>query len=351
MASRAIAVTYHKRGSHLEMSFAMSKKAGVNMKQTSSALRFEVANDVCLASSLLMVRPAKFAGNPETASSNRFQDKGTGGQTVADMACAEFDAVANALSAAGVDLVILDDSADPAKPDAVFPNNWMSTHPDGTVVLYPMLAVNRRSERRPDLCVELQRHGRTVTAVLDLSPWEARKLALEGTGSLVLDRRRRVAYACRSPRTAEAPLAQWARYLGYSVHLFDALDRDRVPIYHTNVMMALGSGFAVAALDAVSNKRQQHELRSCLEQAGDELITISSQQMGQFGANILHLAGTRGPVIAMSETARRTLEGAALARLERHGSVVAVSIPTIERYGGGSVRCMLAELFLPTVAA
>lgn len=294
-----------------------------------------------------MVRPAAFAANPETAPTNRFQETGVNGRSVADAARAEFDGLATALANAGVGTVVLDDAPDPPKPDAVFPNNWVTTHADGTVVLYPMLAASRRGERRTDLCEVLLRHGRAVTAVLDLSPWETRGLALEGTGSLVLDRRRKIAYACRSPRTAQAPLAQWAGFLGYSVHLFDAFDRERVPIYHTNVMMALGSGFAVVAMDALSDERQRRELHSSLEAGGDEVITLSSRQMVEFGANILHLTGAHGPVIAMSDTARRTLAGGVLSRLERHGTVIAAPIPTIERYGGGGVRCMLAELFLP----
>lgn len=297
-----------------------------------------------------MVRPATFGANPETAASNRFQRSATTGAAVADAARAEFEAVAEALGAAGVDVVILEDTGTPPKPDAVFPNNWMSTHADGTIVLYPMLASSRRGERRSDLCAALRHRGRAVTAVLDLSPWEACDLALEGTGSLVLDRRRGIAYACRSPRTAAAPLAQWARFLGYSVHLFDAVDHERVPIYHTNVMMTLGRGFAALAFEALPDAGEGRRLRASLEAGGDEVITLTRRQIAGFGANILHLAGSRGPVIAMSEAARASLGRAVLSRLERHGTIVAVPIPTIERYGGGSVRCMLAEIFLPMAA-
>lgn len=301
-----------------------------------------------LAGTVLMVRPAAFGPNLETAATNRFQRVGAKSVEIAARARAEFDALADALAAAGIEVIAVEDSADPPKPDAVFPNNWFTTHADGTLVLYPMLAPSRRAERRPELAIDLMlRSGRQVTAVLDLSPWERSGLALEGTGSLVLDRRRRIAYACRSPRTAEAPLAQWARFLGYDVHAFDALDSAGVPIYHTNVMMALGRDFAAVALAALPHEGERRALQARLEADGYEVVALSPGQVSGFAGNLLQLEGSRGPVIAMSESARRHMGSAVLARLERYGSVVAAPIPTIERFGGGSVRCMLAEIFLP----
>jgi len=296
-----------------------------------------------------MIRPAAFGSNPETAETNRFQ-AAAGDADVVRAAQVEFDRLAAALSAAGVDVIVAEDTAEPAKPDAVFPNNWFSTHADGTVVLYPMLAPSRRRERRADLVAILRGRGREVTAVLDLSPWEAQERALEGTGSLILDRQRGIAYACRSQRTSEAPLAHWARLLGYEVHAFDAVDPEGVAIYHTNVMMALGHGFAAVALEALPQEWERRRLVASLEAGGNEVIALSQEQVGGFAANILHLRGDRGPVIAMSEAARTSLGDRAIQRLERYGSVVASPIPTIERLGGGSVRCMLAEVFLPAVA-
>jgi len=301
-----------------------------------------------LAGAVLMVRPAAFGANPETAASNRFQENISADSETGRLAQAEFDALANALAAAGVEVIVLDDTPEPAKPDAVFPNNWFTTHADGTVILYPMMAPSRRAERRADLVETLRvGHGRVVTALVDLSPWEKRALALEGTGSLILDRRRRIAYACRSPRTAAEPLAQWRRLSGYRTHLFDAVDAGGVAIYHTNVMMSLGRGFAALALESVPGEDERRRLRDAMEDGGHEVIELTRGQIGGFGANILHLEGARGPVIAMSEAARGALGRTAVSRLERHGRIVSSPIPTIERYGGGSVRCMLAEIFLP----
>lgn len=302
-----------------------------------------------LADAVLMVRPAAFGPNLETAASNRFQTVTDSEPGLAARACAEFDRLAASLAAAGVDVITAEDTAAPVKPDAVFPNNWMSTHRDGLMVLYPMLAPTRRTERRPERVAELAAgHGRLLTAVLDLSHWERQGLALEGTGSLVLDRRQRVAYAARSSRTAEAPLAQWARLMGYEVECFAATDADGIAIYHTNVMLSIGDRFAVAALTSIADPVERGRVRARLEAGGRELLEIDRDQMARFGANVLQLAGSSGPIIALSTAAREGLGPALIARLERHGRIVAAPIPTIERFGGGSVRCMLAEIFLPT---
>lgn len=303
-----------------------------------------------LADAVLMLRPAAFGSNAETAATNRFQEVVAADPRIAAAARTEFDSLASALDAAGVEVIVLEDTAEPAKPDAVFPNNWLSTHAEGTAVLYPMFAPSRRAERRPELLVELaQRHGRRLTAVIDLSPWERLGLALEGTGSLVFDRRRRIAYACRSPRTAPAPLVQWARLMDYRVESFTATGPDRAPVYHTNVMFALGRGFAVVALDAFADAAERQRIVDSLEEGGREILPLSAEQMAGFAGNLLHLEGTRGPVVAMSEAACRSLGRAFLARLKGYGEIVAAPIETIERCGGGSVRCMLAEIFLPKV--
>lgn len=301
-----------------------------------------------LAGAVLMVRPVAFGPNPETAATNRFQTGGASSPEVVAAAQTEFDALATALDRAGIEVMTAADAAEPPKPDAVFPNNWFSTHADGTVVLYPMLTPSRRLERRPQLVTALaRRHGRRISAVVDLSPWEAGGAALEGTGALVLDRVRRIAYVCKSPRAAPAPLAQWARLMDYRVETFSAVDPEGVAIYHTNVMLTLGRGFAAVALDAILYADERQRIVQSIEEDGNEILALSGAQVAGFSGNLLHLEGSRGAVVAMSESARRSLGAAHLARLEHYGEIVAVPIPTIERYGGGSVRCMLAEMFLP----
>ncbi len=301
-----------------------------------------------ITDTVLMVRPAALGFNPETAVTNRFQQARSDTAETAEMAQREFDGVVNALTTAGVSVIVMDDTPEPVKPDAVFPNNWFSTHADGTVVLYPMLNPSRRIERQREWIEALATaHGRRLNAVLDLSYWEQQGLALEGTGSLILDRVNRVAYACRAPRTAPEPLAQWAAFMGYETHCFNAVDEAGVAIYHTNVMMALGRGFAAVALDTVPDAGERKRLVQRLEATGNDILVLSREQIAGFGANVLHLAGSAGPVIAMSEQARTSLGRDALRCLARHGEVVSTPIPTIEQCGGGSVRCMIAEIFLP----
>ncbi|MGH8225169.1 MAG: arginine deiminase-related protein [Gammaproteobacteria bacterium] len=295
-----------------------------------------------------MVRPAAFGPNPETAATNRFQATGATDPEIVATAQAEFDGLARALADAGIEVMRVEDTSEPAKPDATFPNNWFSTHADGTAVLYPMLAPSRRLERRPEMLVAMaERHGRVLTATIDLSHWEREGCALEGTGSLVLDRRRRIAYACLSPRTASAPLAQWARLMDYRVESFVATGPDGVAIYHTNVMLTLGRGFAAVGLEAIADAAERQHVAASLEEGGCEIWALDRRRLAGFAGNLLHLEGTHGPVIAMSETARRSLGPALVTRLERYGEIVVAPIATIERYGGGSVRCMLAEMFLP----
>jgi len=301
------------------------------------------------ADTVLMVRPAAFGANPETAGSNAFQDRRAFDPVkVRDAARREFDSVAGRLDDAGVEVIVVEDSPVPATPDAVFPNNWNSFHHDGAVVLYPMLSPLRRLERRAAVIDAVRARGRSVSRVLDLTRWEGEGRFLEGTGSLVLDHAARLAYACESPRTHPAPLEKWCRQLGYAPHVFGATGPDGGPLYHTNVMMCVGPGFVVACLEAVPEPDTRRKLGERLLANGRELIEITREQMGAFAGNMLALAtGSGEVVIALSESARGALGPAQQRCLERHGTVVAAPIPTIERYGGGSVRCMLAEVFLP----
>lgn len=300
------------------------------------------------ASTVLMVRPASFGANPETAASNAFQQPGAAGARDREFAMAQFDGAAETLQRAGVEVIIVDDAAEPARPDAVFPNNWLSLHHDGTAVLYPMLSPLRRRERRRDIIACLEARGFFVRRVLDLTSWESSELFLEGTGSMVLDHRARVAYASESPRTSPRPLAQFAEQLGYTPQLFHATGPAGEAVYHTNVVMCVGDRFATACLDAVGDAAERRRLRESLESDGRELIEIDRAQMNSFAGNALALRSTSGlPLVALSEAAWGSLEPAQREALERHGQIVTARLPTIERLGGGSLRCMLAEVFLP----
>ena len=303
------------------------------------------------ARSVLMVRPARFAANPATAESNSFQARTVDEpvSAVRARAAQEFDALAAALAAAGVEVCIAADTPDPEKPDAVFPNNWVSFHNDGTVVLYPMLAPNRRLERRLDLLQELAaRHQFRIGRTLDLSDHEQLGQYLEGTGSVVLDRVNRIAFASLSPRTHLDALGDFAQQLDYEVVSFEAFNAEGVAIYHTNVLMCVGEHFAVLCTDAIADETRAHAVVRILENSGHQVVTITASQMATFAGNMLELENQRGEkVLIMSSAAERSLDAQQRKRLETHASLVAVAIPTIEHYGGGSVRCMLAEIHLP----
>lgn len=299
------------------------------------------------ADTVLMIRPARFGANPETADSNRFQ-QAVPNSDAREVARNEFDGLVARLRDAGVSVEVADDTPEPARPDACFPNNWLSFHDDGTVVLYPMMAPSRRAERRPEPVAQLLTAGFHIARTIDLSPWEARGEFLEGTGSLVLDRCHRIAYACRSPRTTALALADFAGRLGYRAVAFDALGPDGRPAYHTNVLMAIGERFAVICDKAITDPAERATVLRELRQAGHEPIRLSIAEMNGFAGNLLALRSTdASPVIAMSDTAWQSLASASRRELERYGRIVTAPIPVIERHGGGSVRCMIAEVFLP----
>ena len=305
------------------------------------------------AGAVLMVRPAAFGWNSETAPSNRFQATADAGGGTAVLARAECDALVAALAGAGVEVHAFDDRPEPACPDAVFPNNWVSLHADGTVVLYPMLAANRRLERRLELVAALeQRGGYRVTRLLDLTHHERHGRFLEGTGSVVFDHRARAAYACRSPRTDTVVLDELCEELGYAAVPFDATDRDGVPVYHTNVLLSIGSGYAIACAEAVA-PAQRDALLGRLAHGGRRVLAIDRAEMADFAGNVLELRGAGGArVLAASARAMAGLGAPARAALERCvDRCVTVPVPTIEAIGGGSVRCMLAEVFLPRAPA
>jgi hypothetical protein len=297
-----------------------------------------------------MVRPASFGFNPQTAASNAFQQRPLLPAEIQaqGLALEEFDGLAQALRRAGVEVLIAPDTPLPPKPDAIFPNNWVSFHVDGTVALYPMLAANRRWERREEILDRVVREGGfRILRTVDLTHRESEGKYLEGTGSLVLDRAHRVAYACLSPRTDLDVLGEFAQLLDYELVAFEARDGESRSVYHTNVVMAIGTRFAVVCGEAIERSPHREAVFSKLRAAGHDIVDISLRQMQEFAGNMLELAAAGGPVLALSTTAWRSLEVAQRAILESHAEVIPAAIPTIERIGGGGVRCMLAEIHLP----
>jgi hypothetical protein len=299
-------------------------------------------------STVLMIRPARFGANPETAASNAFQrEPESRGPAVLARARAEFDALVGVLRASGVEVVVVDDTDVPEKPDAVFPNNWVTFHAGGTVVLYPLLAPSRRREVRLDVLEELGRRGAFAQRrLVDLRHRDEREGFLEGTGSLVLDRVARVAYACLSPRTSREMLARFARELGYEIVAFGAFDARGVAIYHTNVMMSVGRTVAVACLEAIRDLAERRAVGSRLEASGHELVPLTLAQIDEFAGNTLELRSREGKALfVLSERARRSLRRDQIDVLQRHGRLVSSELDTIETHGGGSARCMIAEVF------
>lgn len=294
---------------------------------------------------VLMIRPRHFGVNPQTAASNVFQHRAPAGDNLAARAAAEVDAVAARLVAEGLTPLVFDDTAAPPKPDAVFPSNWVSFHTDGRAVLYPMQAANRRAERRPELLEVLAKRGYALHDTVDLSHFEATGGALEGTGSLVLDRPRRRAFAALSSRTQAPVLAEFARRTGYRLQAFATEYRGH-PVYHTNVMLALGRQFAVVCDEVIVDPNERQTLLAQLTASARDIIRIDAEQMAHFAANLLELDADGGPVIAMSTTALNAFRPAQRQSLEAHGRLLAVPLPAVE-IGGGSLRCMLAEVFLP----
>ena len=307
------------------------------------------------ADAVLMVRPRAFGYNPETAATNTFQrpQDPANDAGAAAAARAEFERLAQALGSEGISVCAVDDTPQPAKPDAVFPNNWLSFHDDGTLVLYPMHSASRRLERRQEVIdAVVKRLDFKVSHLIDLTHHERQGRFLEGTGSLVLDHIRRVAYACTSPRTHPQLVAEWARELEYQAVIFEATDRAGAPLYHTNVLMCIGERAVVIGSGAIAPSDRDRVLAQ-LGASGREIIEIGPEQIEAFAGNMLEL-GTwdealgDSRVLVMSDTARRALKPELFAQLSGcTDAVLAVPIPTIEKLGGGSVRCMLAEVFRP----
>lgn len=311
--------------------------------RTDKPLQSDVAQG---ASAVLMVRPASFAENPETRGSNQFQSKPR--TDCRELAVREFDLLRAALMERAIEVVCLAGNELAALPDEVFPNNWFSTHSDGTLVVYPMAANSRRPERRTDLDARLGDAGFRIRRRIDLSHFERTARYLEGTGSLVLDHRHRLAFATPSPRTDATLVRDWCSRMGFSPILFDTFLKER-PAYHTNVVLAIGSGWALFAADATAAEQRSGVIER-LETSGRRVVAISCQQAADFCCNALELTSPGGPIIALSKRALGALSAMQRRFLESRAELVPVAIPQIETVGGGSVRCMLAELRLPRIS-
>ena len=290
-----------------------------------------------------MVRPAKFAFNPQTAGTNSFQLPNIG--DVHQQALEEFDGVTKQLQAAGFEITIAQDDPMAPLPDSVFPNNWFSTHPEGKMFLYPMLTENRRAERKTEIIHSL-RKSFGYTTFVDLSPNELQEKFLEGTGSVVFDHEHHIAYACISPRTDRDLLLEVCGELNYLPFLFAAYDRNNRAVYHTNVVMGIGEQIAVCCLESVHDENDRIGLHTLLRKSNKEVVQISLAQMESFAGNMLFIRNPKGKqFVAVSSTAWNSLSEGQKTTIVSFAEPIIARIPTIEKHGGGSIRCMLAELF------
>ena len=298
-------------------------------------------------STILMIRPVNFVFNEQTAGSNAFQNRNAEQQRVQDNALQEFDRFVNILRENGIEVIVIDDTAEPHTPDSIFPNNWVSFHNDGTVFLYPMMAENRRLERREDIITQLEDEFK-VKHVIDLSHFEHENKFLEGTGSMVLDRENKIAYACLSPRTDKEVLEAFCTDSGYQSVLFHAVDQNGMDIYHTNVLMCVGSNYAVICLDSIKDESEKQNIINSLQSTQKQVVAISFEQMNHFAGNMLEVQNKSGEsLLVMSKSAWDSLNYEQKAILSSFSKPVYSDISTIENNGGGSARCMMAEVHLP----
>ena len=294
-----------------------------------------------------MVRPAAFGYNAETAANNYFQsnpdiDK----EEVQQKALLEFDNMVQTLRNHAIDEVVIEDTKEPAKPDAIFPNNWLSTSPDGNVFVYPMYAPNRRIEKRDEILQQLA-SAFVVKGVQDWSEYEVEGRFLEGTGSMVIDYENKMIYACVSQRTSLSVLEKYAATNGFQAIVFLATDKNGMPVYHTNVMMTLGENFCVCCEEAIEEEWELIAVRQLLESTNHAIIPITREQMHSFAGNMLQVKNNNGEkFLIMSKTAFKSLRKEQKEMLEAYSTLLPIAVPTIEEVEGGSVRCMMAEIFL-----
>ncbi|MEO6682040.1 MAG: arginine deiminase-related protein [Ginsengibacter sp.] len=300
--------------------------------------------------SVLMVRPASFSYNEQTAESNTFQsNQQIEKDQLLKMVRQEFDASVSKLESFGVEVMVIEDDPEANNPDAVFPNNWISMHSDGKVILYPMCTPNRRTERRMDI-IEQLRKTHSIKEVTDFSVYEKVNRFLEGTGSIIFDHKNKFAYACLSPRTDKGLFINTCSFLKYTPVSFTAVDAGGVLVYHTNVLMCLGEKFVVICMEAIKDSEEKNMLKNLFEKHGQEIIDISFAQMSSFAGNMLALKNAKGTsLLALSQSAFNSLSASQKEKLENYCKLIPLPITTIETIGGGSARCMIAENFLPVI--
>jgi hypothetical protein len=302
-------------------------------------------------SNILMIRPASFRMNEETAVNNYFQSEiQLDPRMVVGAAQREFDEFVALLRANSVNVIVVEDIKENDTPDALFPNNWISMHEDGKVGLYPMFAENRRRERREDILDVLEENGFEISEVIDYSSAEEEEVFLEGTGSLILDRENGIAYCALSDRADEELLIEFCEDFEYTPIIFGAYqsaDNKRLPIYHTNVMMCVADRFAVICLDSIDDKKERKAVKEQLKSNGKTIVAITEKQMHKFAGNMLQVKAKNGPALVMSDRAYRSLQPDQIKTLESFGPIIHPKLDIIETCGGGSARCMMAEIFLP----
>lgn len=304
-----------------------------------------------ITNTVLMIRPVRFRMNEQTAVNNYFQEKiDTENQQINYQAQQEFDTFVQKLRLVGVKVIVVDDIYEQNTPDSVFPNNWISFHQNGNVALYPMFAENRRRERREDILDKIEAEGFLIENVYDYTSAEQENIFLEGTGVMVLDRVNRKAYCALSPRADEDLFIEFCEDFEYTpiiFHAYQQVDDKQALIYHTNVMMAVGDTFAVICADSITDKKERKNVLAHLKDDKKDIIYITTQQMEHFAGNMLQVQGDNSTYLVMSDAAYQSLTPAQINQLEQHTKILHTNLTTIETCGGGSARCMLAEVFLP----
>lgn len=306
-----------------------------------------------ITNSILMIRPVQFRMNEQTAVNNYYQKtiEHLTPDAVNALAVEEFDAFVQKLQAAGIQVVVVDDTKEFDTPDSIFPNNWISFHKNGTIALYPMFAENRRFERKESVVEAIEEKGFSIKHVVDYTEAEQENLFLEGTGSIILDREYQKAYCALSPRADEQLFIEFCEDFDFFPVIFSAyqtVNQKREKIYHTNVMMCIGSTFAVICLDSIDDKKERKNVINHLKIDNKDIIEITEDQVNQFAGNMLQLLGKNNtPFLIMSQSAFDSLRADQLSKLEKHTKIISSSLQTIEACGGGSARCMMAEIFLP----
>jgi hypothetical protein len=302
-----------------------------------------------ITDTILMVRPVAFRMNEQTAVNNYFQ-KDLTAENVNERAMAEFDEFASKLRKVGVNVIVVDDKLEDDTPDSIFPNNWVSFHENGHIAMYPMFAENRRKERRMEYFAKLEENGFKITQIVDYTSAEEHDLFLEGTGSLLLDRENQKAYCALSPRADEDVLIEFCEDFEFTPVIFNAnqsVGGKRKAIYHTNVMMCLAEKFAVICLDTIDDSKERKNLLKHLKDDGKEVIAITEEQMHEFAGNMLQVQGKDNKFLVMSARAHGSLNQDQIAKIEKHCEILSSDLHVIETCGGGSARCMMAEIFLP----